>query len=211
MPSLIVNPEAQKSSDLEWIDVNRSEALQVASKAFARSLKIQPQNVSSWQDLALSFHYRWLLCKNGQEKVDEKDNIKGSYKDQCFAAIRKALALCPKDYTLWNILGVFAIRMHGDTGLAQHSFVRSIGLSSNAIAWANLGVLYFTQARPELANKAFKEAQNQDPTHLQVNCLSAKVKEILERLGSARIFDKLNFPALFSNLFCTEKSAGDFD
>ena len=35
--------------------------------------------------------------------------------------------------------------------------------------------------------------------------------EILEPLGSGRFFDKSNFPALFSNLFCTEKSAGKFN
>ena len=34
-------------------------------------------------------------------------------------------------------------------------------------------------------------------------------KTILERLGSAQIFYSSNFPAIFSNLFCTEKSAGN--
>ena len=37
-------------------------------------------------------------------------------------------------------------------------------------------------------------------------CLEIKGKEVLERLRSARFFDKSNFSALFSNLFCSEKS-----
>ena len=36
-------------------------------------------------------------------------------------------------------------------------------------------------------------------------------KKILEQLRTALVFDKLNFPALFSSLFCAEKSAGNFD
>ena len=41
--------------------------------------------------------------------------------------------------------------------------------------------------------------------------LKWKLKMILERHVSARIFHKSNFPAFFSSLFCTEKSAGNFD
>ena len=36
-------------------------------------------------------------------------------------------------------------------------------------------------------------------------------EEILQRLGSARFFNTSNFPALFFNLFCNEKSAKNFD
>ena len=45
--------------------------------------------------------------------------------------------------------------------------IKSIELQSNAMAWSNLGILYFNQGRIDLANKAFKEAQNQDPTYIQ--------------------------------------------
>ena len=76
-------------------------------------------------------------------------------KDQCFHAIRKALALKPKDHTLWNILGVFALH-HEDMPLAQHAFIRSITLLSNSVSWSNLGIMYFMQGRTDLANKAFQ-------------------------------------------------------
>ena len=46
---------------------------------------------------------------------------------------------------------------------------------------------------------------------LALTSLAFKVKIILERLVSALFFHKSNFPALFSNLFFTEKSAGNFD
>ena len=106
-----------------------------------------------------------MLCPNQNLMLLGDED--GSLRDQCFAATRKALALKPRDPSLWNLLGVFA--MHGqDLFLAQHAFIRSISIGTNAVAWTNLGILYFTQARTDLANKAFKEAQNQDPTHLQV-------------------------------------------
>ena len=40
---------------------------------------------------------------------------------------------------------------------------------------------------------------------------STRGKTILKRLGSAQMFYKSNFPALFSNLFLTEKCAGKFN
>ena len=36
-------------------------------------------------------------------------------------------------------------------------------------------------------------------------------KKVSQRLGSAKFFDKSNFPALFSDLIRTEKSAGYYD
>ena len=40
---------------------------------------------------------------------------------------------------------------------------------------------------------------------------SARGKEILERLGSARFFCKLNFSAIFFSLSHTKESARNFD
>ena len=112
-----------KVPSLQEQNITKLQALTLATKSFSRAIQIQPQNVSCWQDLALSFHYRGL-------------------NSQALQALKKALALSPKDHTLWNILGVFAIKQQ-DFALAQHAFIRSISLNGNAMAWSNLGILYY--------------------------------------------------------------------
>lgn len=150
VPSSLLNIQKEEKTSIDKL-----QTLQLATKSLLRALKIQPENVSCWQDLALCYFHRFSLNS-------EEDELK----DNSLNAIRKALALKPKDAGLWNILGVFALH-YGDFALAQHAFIRSIGWCSNSMAWANLGILYFMQARTDLANKAFKEAQNVDPTYLQ--------------------------------------------
>ena len=132
VPSSIVLNEAEDATTTTTL--SKSQALKLSTKAFLRALQIEPENVSCWHDLALSFHYRLL----------ELDKEKTDLKDPCFHAIRKALALKPKDHALWNVLGVFAAH-HQDMALAQHAFIRSITLLSNAVAWSNLGIMYFMQ------------------------------------------------------------------
>ena len=133
VPSIILNDVKDNAEDNTTI-MNKSQALKMSSKAFLRALQIEPENVSCWHDLALSFHYRLV----------EQDDDQTDLKDPCFRAIRKALALKPKDHALWNVLGVFAAH-HQDMALAQHAFIRSITLLSNAVAWSNLGIMYFMQ------------------------------------------------------------------
>ena len=155
VPTVLLN----ETSEDKFREINKVQALQLASKAFTRALNLQPENVACWQDLALSFHYQLI-----NQEIDEKSLE--DLKTKSFNSIRKALALSPKNSDLWNILGVFA-SYHQDFGLAQHAFIKSIQLQSNATAWSNLGIVYLTQNRLDLANKAFKEAQNQDPTYIQ--------------------------------------------
>ena len=51
-------------------------------------------------------------------------------------------------------------------GVAQHSFIRSVECENNSEAWTNLGVLYLVAGESQLANAAFKESQNCDPSYL---------------------------------------------
>ena len=43
---------------------------------------------------------------------------------------------------------------------------RSVECENNSEAWTNLGVLYLTAGESQLANAAFKESQNCDPSYL---------------------------------------------
>lgn len=58
--------------------------------------------------------------------------------------------------------------------LAQHAFIKAVTLENNsAVAWCNLGTLYFMLDDVRLANKAYSEAQRSDPDY--VNCWIGQV------------------------------------
>ena len=44
--------------------------------------------------------------------------------------------------------------------------LRSVECENNSEAWTNLGVLYLIAGESQLANAAFKESQNCDPSYL---------------------------------------------
>ncbi len=48
----------QDNSKGDKIKADKRQLLSLASKCFVRALKIQPDNVSCWQDLAISYHYQ---------------------------------------------------------------------------------------------------------------------------------------------------------
>jgi hypothetical protein len=52
-----------------------------------------------------------------------------------------------------------------ESGFAQHCFFKSIQLQRSAVAYANLGFLYYRYENIELANRAFSYAQQTDPKY----------------------------------------------
>lgn len=59
--------------------------------------------------------------------------------------------------------------------VAQHSFITSIKCEANNwIAWCNLGVLYLTASKIQLAHQAFSTAQRLQPSF--VNSWVGQVK-----------------------------------
>ena len=62
VPSELLQGDGEGGDESEeaWGELNKLEALKMASRALSRSLNFQPLNVSCWHDLALSFHYRYL-------------------------------------------------------------------------------------------------------------------------------------------------------
>ena len=57
VPTMLVEQKSESQEDA-MVELNKLEALKMASRALTRSLNIQPLNVSCWHDLALSLHYR---------------------------------------------------------------------------------------------------------------------------------------------------------
>ena len=52
-----------------------------------------------------------------------------------------------------------------ESGLAQHCFLKSLKLQRSAMAYTNLGLLYYRHHNLDMANKAFSNAQQTDPTY----------------------------------------------
>ena len=52
-----------------------------------------------------------------------------------------------------------------ESGLAQHCFLKSLQLQRSALAYTNLGVLYYRHDNLQCANAAFSNAQQTDPMY----------------------------------------------
>lgn len=65
--------------------------------------------------------------------------------------------------------------------LAQHCFIKALELDRKlAVAWTNLGILYLDQGQTKMANVAFKQAQQSEPTYANAWTGQAQIAEILE-------------------------------
>lgn len=73
--------------------------------------------------------------------------------------------------------------------LAQHCFIKALELDRKlAVAWTNLGILYLDQGQTKMANVAFKQAQQSEPTY--ANAWTGQA-QIAEMLGSNEMIDLL--------------------
>lgn len=63
--------------------------------------------------------------------------------------------------------------------LAQHCFIKALESDRKlAVVWTNLGVLYLTQGKTKMANAAFNQAQQLEPTYTNAWTGQAQVAEI---------------------------------
>lgn len=64
--------------------------------------------------------------------------------------------------------------------LAQHCFIKALEIDRKlAVAWTNLGILYLSQGQTKMANVAFKQAQQSEPTYANAWTGQAQVAEIV--------------------------------
>lgn len=64
--------------------------------------------------------------------------------------------------------------------MAQHCFIKALELDRKlAVAWTNLGVLYLDQGQTIMANVAFKQAQQSEPTYANAWTGQAQIAEIM--------------------------------
>ena len=106
----------------------------MALRCLVRALQLDQENGNLWHDLATCYH--------AMRKVDGCDPEETEGK--CMSAMKRAIALEPNNHGHWSSLGVFAMSAtRPDYPLAQHCFSKSVQIENNAVAWTNLGVLYF--------------------------------------------------------------------
>ena len=167
---LLISAERVKSHGMTT-NVNKLAVLKLATQCFIRCLQIQPSNANSWHDLALSYYAQIQEEERSGTLLSES---RQDLKAKCITSIKRAIQIEPKSFAHWNALGLF--EMYGENifedkqakSLAQHAFITSIQIENNAISWTNLGILYLLSNEFQLANQAFKEAQNQEPSY--INC-----------------------------------------
>ena len=68
VPSMLVEQNLTSAEETN-VEINKLEALKMATRALSRSLKFQPLNVSCWHDLALSYHYQ-IIAREGKIMPD---------------------------------------------------------------------------------------------------------------------------------------------
>eukprot|EP00092_Neocalanus_flemingeri_P033930 GFUD01036895.1.p1 GENE.GFUD01036895.1~~GFUD01036895.1.p1 ORF type:complete len:1307 (+),score=422.74 GFUD01036895.1:54-3974(+) len=138
--------------------MDKQGVMEVAVRCYTKALVLEEDNPGVWHDLA--------LVQAALEQMDK-----------AVQALRKAISLAPRHASLWVSLGLVYARLE-DWALAQHCLVRALQLENSALCWTNLGVVYLNLGEQTLANKAFKEAQNAEPSYTRGWTGQALVAEV---------------------------------
>jgi len=146
-------------------EVDKSKLMEIGSRCYIRSLTICPDNWRVWHQLAILYSHL-ADFQNSRE-----------YKLKSLGMMKHAVSLAPSVNTVWTSLGIVASQC-SDWGLAQHSLITSLELETSSAAWTVLGVVYLHLGHAHLANRAFKEAQNNEPGNLRGWAGQALVAEV---------------------------------
>ena len=146
VPSVLLSSDhGHENSDTTC---DKSSVLQLGIRCFTKSLVLEQDNAHTWHDLGL------LQSAAGDQ-------------DRAVASIKKSISLDSRQGQFWCSLGLVHSRLES-WSLAQHCYIKSLSLETSAVTWTNLGVVYLHLGEHSLANKAFKEAQNNQPDYIQV-------------------------------------------
>ncbi|ORZ18014.1 hypothetical protein BCR42DRAFT_412963 [Absidia repens] len=105
-----------------------------------------------WHDLALVYH--WV----GENNMDHQEACTAI----AMKCIQVALTLEPSQYSYWNALGVFSMKL--SPKISQYAFVKAMECNNRtAVPWTNYGFLCLSLNDYELANQAFEAAHAVDP------------------------------------------------
>jgi len=140
--------------------VGKKEALRLSVEYYTKAMQLCKNNAVLMNDLGFSY-YRLAL-----EQQSEDFELAKNTCFKAFSILKRAALLGKNNHLIWNNLGLVASSKFCDEKtVAQHSFITSIKCEANNwIAWCNLGVLYLTTSKIQLAHQAFSTAQRLQPS-----------------------------------------------
>lgn len=129
-------------------------------------------DISLWYELSLNYYNRAI-------KYGTSENRK-MYLDLAAESAKHTIKEAPLKWKYWNLLGVICTSKDiNNLSLAQHCFIKALDIDRKlAVVWTNLGVLYLTQNQEMMANKAFKFAQQSQPSYANAWTGQAQVAEV---------------------------------
>ena len=182
LPSLTKKFDDNKIKDADGcIVLNKIELLQRAQKynqsiekqyiifilfsfrCYMQAIRLKPRSPVHWSCLAQCVYIQSRLNSDDQRML----TLASEY-------LKIAISLKPNDYLLWNALGVvaahpgrsiksnnsfeiklniFFLQVLNECAFAQHCFFKSIQFQRSAIAYANLGFVYYRFENLTLANQ----------------------------------------------------------
>lgn len=179
VPSILTGGSGEEKE----IAIDKVKLLMIGTRAYKRAVELEPETAGLWYDVAISYLY-----------TAQSVPVASANASECLQAavncLKKSVSLDPTSFVYWNALGVTtAYPGIENFSLAQHAFIKSIRVQQdNAMAWANLGVLYMRMDQIELAYKAFCNAQSADPSYVISWIGQALVAETMGRIEKMDLF-----------------------
>lgn len=150
------------------------------SRFYCRAIKINSADDSLWYALALNYYNRAQRYGTAETKK--------RFLGLAAEAVKHIIKESPTKWKYWNLLGVIcATREINGLALAQHCFIKALELDKKlAIVWTNLGVLYLTQGPhvEKMANMAFSQAQQSEPSYANAWTGQAQIAELHDRFDT---------------------------
>lgn len=162
---------------------------------YCRAIKISSADDSLWYELALNYYQRAVRYGTAETKK--------RFLNLSAEAGKHIIKESPSKWKYWNLLGVVcATKEVNDLALAQHCFIKALELDKKlAIVWTNLGVFYLSQGFEKMANMAFTQAQQSEPSYANAWAGQAQIAEKFDR------FEAIDLLAHSTSLGYNDESA----
>ncbi|XP_031639243.1 tetratricopeptide repeat protein 37-like, partial [Contarinia nasturtii] len=172
--AVLTIPGSLANESDEFVTLCGDKLFELASRFYCRAIKLSSSDLSLWYELSLNYYNRSL--KYGTTETRKK------YLELAAETSKHIIKEAPHKWKYWNLLGVICTTKDvQNLSLAQHCFIKALELDRKlAIVWTNLGVLYLSQGKIMLANTAFKQAQQSEPSFANAWTGQAQVAEILK-------------------------------
>ncbi|KAK4885213.1 hypothetical protein RN001_001484 [Aquatica leii] len=140
--------------------LEREQLFILAERCYYKSVFMMQDNSMLWYDLAACY-------LSHAESTSDNKKSEGIY-TKAANIVEHCVSLHPTYWQHWNLMGVIYFnRENRDYALAQHAFIKAVTVDNNsAMAWCNLGTLYFVLGHAKLANEAYSQAQRADPNYV---------------------------------------------